>query len=831
VGTFVTPQRQHSAAEDAQENARALRSILACLNGLFFRSEASSPWCFSFLNEGSEALTGHDPASIGTEGWSKIILPEDLSDAENAVATALAAQERFQIVYRIRQRTGGIRWVEQQGHGIYDAGGRPLFLEGLITDVTAEKKAEELQRAIAAEWRKTLDTIPQMAWSMSADGSDSFYNQRWAEFIGRKVDEVSVRRIDLLHPDDRAQAQALWTYSFKTGEPYEARYRILHHSGTYRWILSRAFAERDGQGRTVRWYGACTDIHEQVLAEQEAASSREFAARLVAAAPDALLLLDGHGRIVFSNGIAEEELTRRPEASVIGRPWRELLPLPVQRAAWSAFRNAPRTGRKVQFTLEHPIVAGRWWDVIVTPIDIGTGRPRLLITARDISHQKEAEQKACWSASHDALTGLPNRSVLQQHLDRMIASSSDAPSFALLLLDVDDFKRTNDTLGHDAGDALLCSLADHLRAVTGADDVVARLGGDEFAVLLPNASSKLELLDFALRLTAAMGQPVFHAGTLVECRASIGGAVFPAHGATRCELLKSADLALYSAKATGGGTMKIFDPSLRAEFHRRTLMLNTGKRAVDQNLVIPFYQPKVELRSGRIVGFEALLRWQEPFGPIRAPDTLYACFDDPVLALELSERIIGQVIGDCAAWRAQGIEIGHVAINAAAAEFRQDDFAHRLLARLAESGVGPEAIQLEVTESVFLGRGAECVERALRTLSAAGMKIALDDFGTGFASLSHLKKYPVDVIKIDRSFVRDLQQDKNDCAILDAVVGLGRSLRKEVVAEGIETEAQHDFLRALGCHVGQGFLYGHPQPAAEVPRLLGADRATRSSAA
>ncbi|PSJ38965.1 bifunctional diguanylate cyclase/phosphodiesterase [Allosphingosinicella deserti] len=805
-----------------RDDARSFHSILTCLNGLFYRSELRAPWRFSFLSEGGEALTGYDRESLDGSGWANLILPEHLPDVEAAVDQALEARTRFAITYPIRHRDGTLRWVAEQGHAVRDADDQPIFLEGIISDVTAAKQAEDLERTVSAQWRKMLDTIPQMAWSVSPDGREAFYNERWVDFTGRLADDESILRLDLLHPDDREDARDMWTRSLESGAPYQARYRLIHRSGEFRWVLSRALPERDETGAIRRWYGTCTDIHEQVLAVEEAASARDFASRLLVAAPDALLLLDGSGRVTFCNDVAEAALGVPGRRSPLGAHWSDLATYQVRRSAWRAAARALPAGEKIRFTVEHP--AARYWDVIVTPVDTAPTLPRLLVTARDISDQKRAEQQARWSAGHDALTGLPNRALLQQRLDREVAGEagdSFGRPFALLLLDVDDFKRTNDTLGHDAGDALLVTLAAHLRAITGPRDMVARLGGDEFAVILPDVTSEAELLEFAKQLAAAMRLPFLHDGTLLECRASIGAALFPDHGASKSELLKSADLALYAAKAMGGGTLRTFEPALRDAFHQRSVMLKTGKHAIDENLVVPFYQPKVDLQTGLFAGFEALLRWRDRAGRIRTPDTIAACFEDPVLAVELSERMIDQVMRDIGAWRARSIAFGHVALNASAAEFRHDDFAERLLGRLRHHGLQPGDMQVEVTESVFLGRGAEYVERALNALASGGISIALDDFGTGYASLSHLKRFPVDVIKIDRSFVKDLQRDENDGAIVDAVIGLGRSLRKQVVAEGIETRAQHDVLAALGCHIGQGYLYGRPMPAGEVPAAIG----------
>jgi EAL domain-containing protein (putative c-di-GMP-specific phosphodiesterase class I) len=279
-------------------------------------------------------------------------------------------------------------------------------------------------------------------------------------------------------------------------------------------------------------------------------------------------------------------------------------------------------------------------------------------------------------------------------------------------------------------------------------------------------------------------------------------------------------MALYAAKAQELGRIAVFQPAMRAAMQKRTSELSLARRALREDLILPVYQPKVELGSGKLVGFEALLRWKYPGRGLQVPETIAAAFEDYELARELTDRILAGVLRDMRGWLDRGIQFGHVAVNAAAADFKQKDFAERLLERLDAAAVPHEKLQVEVTETVFLGRGAEHVERALKTLSASGIRIALDDFGTGYASLSHLKQFPVDVVKIDRSFLRDVREDAHNAAIIKTVVSLGRSLQLDVVAEGVETPQQEAFLVSQGCRLGQGFLYGKAAPAERLPDLI-----------
>lgn len=436
------------------------------------------------------------------------------------------------------------------------------------------------------------------------------------------------------------------------------------------------------------------------------------------------------------------------------------------------------------------------------------------------SELASAESHAVQLAFHDSLTGLPNRALFQRRLEELTAGGDEeAIQFALVLLDVDEFKLTNDTLGHDAGDAILRSFADRLKRVIGPRDLVARLGGDEFALLLVDLKGVDELEAFATKLLDILAEPCEHLSDKIQCHASIGASVYTG-GDNSEHMLKHADLALYEAKGAGRGVFRLYDPAMWSKMIGRRRMLLLAEQALEGDFVRPFYQPKVRLQTGEVVGFEALLRCCSPGEPTKGPAHITAAFEDSGLAARLSDRMIDAVIGDMSSWQAIGLPFGHVAINAGAAELRSGDFADRLLTKLHRAGIATDCIQIEVTESVLLGRAVDHVERTFNQLADSGITLALDDFGTGFASLTHLKQFPVQTIKIDREFVRDLQIDEEDGAIVDALIGLGRALKIEVVAEGIETRDQRDFLCALGCALGQGYYFGAAMPAGGVAKML-----------
>jgi predicted signal transduction protein with EAL and GGDEF domain len=354
-----------------------------------------------------------------------------------------------------------------------------------------------------------------------------------------------------------------------------------------------------------------------------------------------------------------------------------------------------------------------------------------------------------------------------------------------------------------------------MRSVLRADDTVARLGGDEFAVVLPGLSGVEEIERVVASILARMCEPFAYDGRVLDCRASIGASLYPVHGLQPQDLLTNADIAMYVSKGRGRGGLVVYEPGMRLKSERRAAMNRRARDALAGDEIVPFYQPKIDLAGERHIGFEALLRIQGPGGALERPQAIMTAFEDLELAPRIGERMLPACLADMRRWRDEGLDFGHVAINAAAAEFRQDDFAERVLAQLQSAGMPASCLQVEVTETVFVGRGAEHVDRALSLLHANGVSVALDDFGTGYASLTHLKSFPVSLLKIDQRFVRHVVEDEGDAAIVRAVLQLGRSLGIDVVAEGVETDAQKMALEQLGCRIAQGDLFSPPRPAAE----------------
>ncbi|MBI0476690.1 EAL domain-containing protein [Sphingomonas sp. MA1305] len=422
-----------------------------------------------------------------------------------------------------------------------------------------------------------------------------------------------------------------------------------------------------------------------------------------------------------------------------------------------------------------------------------------------------------WVATHDHLTGVGNRALLRQTLESR--ADTQTPPFGLLAIDVDHFKQINDSFGHQTGDELLKEIARRLTQSVRTDDIVIRFGGDEFAVVLDGMADEIQLAELADRLLNAMRAPFLHDGRALECRITIGGALWPHHSLEVSEVVRYADAALYEAKSRGRGVFVMFEKHLLAEQSRGRIEIARARTALAAGQIVPFYQPKVDLKHGTILGLEALLRIVEPGRVAILPHSIAAAFDEAELAQAIGRSMLDQVLRDMRRWLDAGLQFGRVAINVSATELGDPTYADRLTAALAEHDIAPGRLELEILETVLLDQRSAVMLATVRAVSDAGVRIAFDDFGTGYAALAHLPSFPVDTIKIDQLFVRQLDDGANQ-AIVRALLALASELGLEAIAEGVETPRHAAQLLSLGCAIGQGFLYSKALPAEKIAHAL-----------
>ncbi|WEK52487.1 MAG: EAL domain-containing protein [Candidatus Kaistia colombiensis] len=438
----------------------------------------------------------------------------------------------------------------------------------------------------------------------------------------------------------------------------------------------------------------------------------------------------------------------------------------------------------------------------------------------EITRNRALEAELVHLAHHDGLTGLPNRSYFEQRFEEKLRQMKRAKRrAALCIIDLDHFKDINDSLGHDAGDMVLREVSNRLRGTIRKSDVIGRLGGDEFAVVLTNAQDTQDAATAVKRMMEAVARPFAVKQQDVPISLSAGVAIFPADGRTSSELMSDADIAVYRSKRAGRGRTVFFTPSMRDDAERRYTLLKALRQALDAGQIIPYYQPLLDIRSGKLIGFEALARWLHPERGMLQPATFAETFDEPDIAQALTQTMIRSVITDLAAWDKLGLSTG-VNMNVTAFDLRHPGFADDLDARLRLYGLSSSQLTIEMTETTILSRDAERIASTLEDLRRLGFSLALDDFGTGYASLSHLRSLPVNSLKIDRSFIRDLEHDPKTLAIVRSIIELAGALDLAIIAEGVETRSQLEAVSALNCSIIQGYLIAEPMPADAVPDFI-----------
>ncbi|WKB54803.1 bifunctional diguanylate cyclase/phosphodiesterase [Eleftheria terrae] len=559
-------------------------------------------------------------------------------------------------------------------------------------------------------------------------------------------------------------------------------------------------------------------------AKAELDESRQHYLQLLEAAPDAIVVADADGRILLGNQ-ALEQLFGHDRSELLGQPVETLLPQALRRAhaeRRSAYATHP-TPRPMQ---NLPNLVGQHKDGRELPVDIslsvvrGARGTQYLAFVRDAADRRRLESALRHQAGHDALTDLPNRTVLHQRIEEALAAPrQDGRGVALLLLDLDNFKNINDSLGHHVGDAFLVETARRLQAAARDGEMAARLGGDEFVLLLPAAEGLAQAEATARRVLAMLAPPVAVDGYELAGGVSVGIA-WAADGADKDDgtLLRQADIAMYQAKAHARGSYRVFSDDMQARLDDDLLLRQRLARAIELGQLELHYQPQVSVASGAVLGVEALLRWTHPtLGPI-SPARFIPVAEASGLILPLGEWVLREACRQVAAWCAAGTPV-LVSVNLSAHQFRLNDLVERVSAALRDAGAPPELLELELTETAVM-QDPQTAAAVLAQLAALGVSLAIDDFGTGYSSLSRLTTFKLHKLKIDRAFVDDMCHSAGDAAIVRATVSLAHSLGLTVVAEGVETQEQLAFLDDVGCEQYQGWLFSRARPAGELAPLL-----------
>lgn len=533
---------------------------------------------------------------------------------------------------------------------------------------------------------------------------------------------------------------------------------------------------------------------------------------------DGVVVINDSGRIESLNGATERLFGYRPE-EIIGAHVRLLVPGTGQNADDDYFSQYLNTGEKTSIGIGEEVF-GRHKDGGRFPLDIEFGevqmgdRRRLIATLRDITERKEAEALIVKQANYDSLTKLPNRTLFMDRLSLALTRASrNGGQIGLLFIDLDNFKKVNDTLGHSAGDQLLQEAAERLTTSVRETDTVARLGGDEFTVILPDLQKAHDVEQVVRQILDRLSKPYLIDGTEVFASGSVGITLFPDDGKDAETLLKNSDTAMYRAKYDGRNTFRFFTAKMNAEALESVKLENQLRHAVDRGEFVLHYQPIIDLESGRVAGAEALLRWNHPVDGIVSPIKFIPLAEETGLIVPIGDWVFKAACEQIREWHDIGLNSLHVSVNLSPRQCREITFGKTFEDTLRTTGADPNAVTLEITENLLMESDNDDAVTMLHKLRDQGVHLSLDDFGTGYSSLSYLKRFPFDVLKIDRSFVKDVATDSEDKALIEAMIAMAHGLNITVVGEGAETREQVDFLRSRDCDAVQGYYFSKPIPA------------------
>ena len=822
-GTFVDVTARRSVEAALQVSEEKYRTLVDhSQDGVFITFEGN----YTYVNQAYADMLGYAVHEMVGTPWARFIAPEDRPFMEELWKQRRAGHwEKNAYEVHLLKKDGDTRLLASVRSG-------PIMLEdrlastGTIRDITEERRTQHALLSAERKFRAIFENAVIGMYQSTPTGQYLRANQALAEIFGYVSPEAlmnSVKNISELykHPAERRTINAeLEKHGVITGKEFEMRRR----DGRSIWVSLNARVVRDEDGQIAYYEGSLQDV--SARREMEAALQRsEQRYRLLVDHSQVGVFINENGYYTYVNH-AFSAMLGYAEAEITGMSYRDLFPPEELAAADDRFLRRQR-GEDVPNNYESCLLHKDKKTRVVVTQSIGTidveGRRLMIGTVRDITEQKRIEAQLRHNATHDPLTGLPNRTLFIERLAQAMARSrrKGAAGYAVLFIDLDSFKVVNDSLGHAAGDEMLMQVAQRLKQCLGPWDTIARHGGDEFTILVGQAESPQDAVEVAERVLAELLRPIRLGDNEIYTNASIGIALGQSDYASTEELLRDADTAMYRAKAGGKAGYVVFDQDMYARARARLRVETELRQALDNQEFRVYYQPIVTLEQGRLLGFEALIRWQHPARGLLSPDEFLLVAEETGLILPIGWWLLREACTQIKAWRSHHPGAGGltVAVNLAHKQFMYAGLPQHVSEALRESGLSADGLHLEITETVFL-ENPKAAEATLRKLKALGIVLHLDDFGTGYSSLNYLSVLPLDTLKIDRSFVRDMQQNPKHAAIVRTIVELARDLGMQTVAEGVETVDQLQLLDRLGCHYGQGHLFAPALDPARVDKLL-----------
>lgn len=824
---FIDVTERKRAEEALRDSEHNYRELVETANSVVLRWDTDG--VIKFINRFGERFFGFDEDELIGQPVVGTIVPEHDSSGRD-LAVMIENIERNPDAYQSNEneniRKDGTRvWIAWTNKTICDRAGNVVEILSFGNDITQRRRAIHALEESEARFRNIYDHSPVMMHTVDEEGRLVNVNRKWEEETGYMHEEVVGRKLDfLMTPASTEKAMGqMFPLFWAQGYVRDACYQFVKKNGEIIDVSMSCNLSFDPDGRKIS-LSVVQNISERRRAEQELL----LAASVFESSIEGILITDAEERILRTNKAftmmtgytAEDVRGKRPSVLSSGRH-----DAMFYKNLWGVLKENGFWQGEVWNRRKDGEIYPEWLSI--STVYNEKHEPAYYVGVfTDITDQKLSEKRIYHLAHYDALTDLPNRVLFQDRLDHaLVEARRGGYSVPILYLDLDRFKPINDSFGHPVGDLLLQQVAERLRQCVREADTVARMGGDEFTVILGQnaAGGSGDIVQMGSRVAHAildaLAQPFNLEGHEVFISASIGIVVYPQDGVTVAQLIKNADTAMYHAKDKGRNNYLFYEPHMNAAAADRLLIENSLRRALERGEFELYYQPSINIRERRIDALEALIRWRHPELGMIPPDRFVPLAEESGLILPIGEWVLREAVRQVRLWWKAGFDTVRVAVNLSLRQFRHRDLINVIKQAMQDEGMAPSALALEVTESVFMEDEEETIAR-LNEMSNMGIEILIDDFGTGYSSLARLRTLPIHVLKVDRSFVRDITTDPNDASIIAAIISMAHNLQLRVVAEGVETVNQLNFLKAQGCDDIQGYLLSKPIPAKEVISFL-----------
>jgi diguanylate cyclase (GGDEF)-like protein/PAS domain S-box-containing protein len=812
-----------TARVEAEQTLRAseqrYRAILEGMQEAYFETDLAGH--LTFFNHALTRILGYDRDELMGRSNRALQDPDDATVSYrqiNAVyRTGVPAQN---LEWRMRRKDGAKVCFATSVDAIRDAAGQIVGFRGVGRDVTVWKETADALVDSEQRFRDLYDNAPIGYHEIDGDGRYRRVNRTELMMLGYSEEEMIGRPAWEFILETVAQSAIKAKLAgLMPLQPFERTFR--RKDGRLVPMLVEDRLMLDASGKAVGIRSAISDIAARKRVEYALRESEERYRQLVELSPDAIVV-HSDGIFVFVNSAAARLFGADSPEELLGRRSMDFVHADSQELVQERERRVHEEGSAA------PLLEQKLLRIDGSPVDVEVAampliyhdRPAVQVVIRDITERKLAEAQIRELAYHDTLTGLPNRLLFNDRLAMAMAQAQrQQRKVAVLFIDLDRFKIINDSLGHSFGDRLLQSVSQRIQLTIREGDTLARLGGDEFTLLLPALAEAVDAAKVADKVLEVLRLPFELDGRELFVTASMGVSIYPDDGADVEELVKNSDTAMYRAKEQGRDNYQLYTPAMNARALERLHLENGLRKAMAQNELVVYYQPLVDLRSGRIEGVEALVRWQHPELGLVAPSEFIPIAEATGLIVPIGPWVLRTACAQVHAWHEAGHPNLCVSVNLSARQFQHPSLPEEIRAVLKETGLDARCLDLEITETSAM-QNAELTTSILNEIKALGVRISIDDFGIGYSSLSYLKRLPINTLKIDQSFVRDITSDPDDAAIARAVIAMAHSLKLTVVAEGVETAEQLAFLSAHRCDKMQGYYFSEPLPAIECERIL-----------